>query len=73
MIRRKFIKEQKLEIIKGSLEVDGSMESLAEPYKIHPNTLYKWRSEYLRYGDASFPGNGHKILSAEEQEISRMD
>jgi len=72
MIRRKFTKEQKLEIVKESLEVDGSIESLAKQYKIHPNTLYKWRSEYLRYEDASFPGHGNKIMSTEEQEISRL-
>jgi transposase len=45
---------------------------LAQRYKIHPNSIYKWRREYLRYEDASFPGNGNKLMSAEEQEIARL-
>jgi transposase len=70
--RRKFTKEQKLEIVKESLEAEVSIESLAQQYKIHPNSIYKWRREYLRYEDISFPGNGNKIMSAEEQEIARL-
>ena len=72
ILRRKFTKEQKLEIVKESMEEGVSMEALAQQYKIHPNSIYKWRREYLRYEDASFPGNGHKLMSAEEQEIARL-
>lgn len=72
ILRRKFTKEQKLEIVKESIEEGVSMEALAQQYKIHPNSIYKWRREYLRYEDASFPGNGHKLMSAEEQEIARL-
>lgn len=70
--RRKFSKEQKLEIVNQSLEPGLDLDALASQYKIHVNTLYKWRREYLRYEEASFPGNGHKIMSAEEQEIARL-
>ena len=72
MIRRKFNKEQKLEIVKQSLEEDVSVEELAAQYKIHPNSLYKWRREYLKHEEASFPGQGNKVLSAEEREIERL-
>ena len=51
---------------------DISIESLAEQYKIHANSIYKWRRQYLRYEDASFPGNGNKLMSPEEQEIARL-
>jgi transposase len=70
--RRNFTKEQKLEIVKQSMEEDVSIEDLAQQYKIHPNSIYKWRREYLRYEEASFPGNGNKLMSAEEQEIARL-
>jgi transposase len=72
LIRRKFSKEQKLEIVNQSLEPGLDLVKLASEYKIHVNTLHKWRREYMRYEEASFPGNGNKILSAEEQEIVRL-
>ena len=71
-IRRIFTKEQKLEIVKQSMEEDVSIESLAQQYKIHPNSISKWRREYLKYEEVSFPGNGNKLMSAEEQEIARL-
>ncbi|MEZ4892298.1 MAG: transposase [Saprospiraceae bacterium] len=48
------------------------IEDLAEQYKIHANSVYKWRREYLRNEGASFPGHGNKVMSAEEQEIARL-
>lgn len=72
IIRRKFTKEQKLEIVKQSMEDGISTEALAQQYKIHPNSIYKWRREYMRYEETSFPGNGNKLMSAEEQEIARL-
>lgn len=71
-IRRIFTKEQKLEIVKQSMEEDVSVQALAQQYKIHPNSIAKWRREYLKYEEASFPGNGNKLMSAEEQEITRL-
>ena len=72
IIRRKFTKEQKLEIVKQAMEEGVSVEDLAHQYKIHPNSIYKWRREYLNFEEASFPGNGNKLMSAEEQEIARL-
>ena len=71
-LRRKFNKEEKLEIVKQSLEADVLLEDLAAQYKIHVNSLYKWRREYLRHEEASFPGQGNKVQSAEQQEIERL-
>ncbi len=72
LFRRNFSKEQKLEIVKQSLEVGANLEDLAAQYKVHVNTLYKWRREYLKHEESSFPGHGNKIMSAEEQEIARL-
>lgn len=71
-IRRKFNKEQKLEIVNQSLEEGVSVDELASQYKIHPNSIYKWRREYMKHEESSFPGNGNKVLSAEQQEIERL-
>ena len=46
MIRRKFSKEQKLEIVKESLEESVVMEELASRYKIHANSIYKWQEKW---------------------------
>jgi transposase len=70
--RRKFSKEQKLEIVNESLNPAANVEEMALHYKVHVNTIYKWRSEYMKYDSASFPGNGNKIMSAEEREIARL-
>lgn len=72
LFRRKFSKEQKLEIVKQSLEVGSNLEDLAAQYKVHANTLYKWRREYLQYEGSSFPGHGNKMMSSEEQELARL-
>lgn len=72
LFRRKFSKEQKLEIVKQSLEVGSNLEDLASQYKVHANTLYKWRREYLKYEESSFPGHGNKLMSAEEKEIVHL-
>ncbi len=72
VLRRKFSKEQKLEIAKQALDAGVGLDDLADQYKVHPNTISKWRREYLRYEGSSFPGHGNKIMSAEEQEIARL-
>ncbi|MBK6997762.1 MAG: transposase [Lewinellaceae bacterium] len=72
LFRRKFSKEQKLEIVNQSLRVGQILEELAAQYKVHANTLYKWRREYLEARESSFPGHGKKIMSTEEKEIARL-
>jgi transposase len=69
IFRKKFTKEEKLEIVKQSLEDNSVIDDLATQYKIHANSLYKWRRDYLKYEDTSFPGNGNKQMSVEQKEI----
>lgn len=63
-------KEQKLEIVKHSLEEGVKLEDLAGQYKVHPNSISKWRRQYLTYEEASFPGRGNKIMSESEKELA---
>lgn len=72
MFRRKFSKEEKLEIVHQMMEAGADKADLAARYKIHVNTISKWCRELLKYEEASFPGHGNKVMSAEEQEISRL-
>lgn len=70
--RNKYTKEQKLEIVKQSFEESAVIEDLAAQYKIHSNSIYKWRREYMKHEEASFPGNGNKLLSVEQKEIEDL-
>jgi transposase-like protein len=72
MLRRKFSKEQKLEIVKESLEESVVIEELASRYKIHANSIYKWRREYLQHQESAFPGHGIAIQSEEQKEIASL-
>jgi transposase len=67
--RRKYTKEEKLEIVKLSMEDHISIESLAKRYAVHMNSIYKWRSEYTKFDSAAFPGNGNPILTDHEKEV----
>jgi len=70
--RRKYTKAEKLEVVKLSLEEDQSIKSLAERFEISENTIYNWRSKYLRDKDAAFPGKGNKAMTESEREIARL-
>jgi transposase len=70
--RRHFSKEEKLEIVRQSMEDAVSVGELAEQYKVNANTISKWRSEYLHHGAKAFPGQGNKVLSDEQREIEAL-
>jgi transposase len=71
-IRRKYSKDQKLEIVKLSLEEGTRIVDLAERFDISANAIYNWRSKYFKYNDSAFPGHGNKTMTEEEKEISRL-
>ena len=71
-IRRKYTKEQKLEIVKLSLENDATVHELAERFDVSANTIYNWRSKYYKYEDNAFPGHGNKTMTDSEREIARL-
>ncbi len=75
--RRKYSREEKVEIIR-LMESDRRPQSeLAAELGIHENTLYKWRRALSERGEKAFPGNGvrHEPLSdleAAHREIARL-
>jgi transposase len=71
-IRRKYSKEQKLEIVKLSLEEDQTVTELAERFDISANAIYNWRSKYLKDHEDAFPGKGNKLLNDDQKEIERL-
>jgi transposase len=67
--RKSYSKEEKLEIVKLSLDDDISIDDLGKRYAIHPNSIYKWRKEYTQYENTAFPGHGNKLLTEHEKEV----
>jgi transposase len=54
------------------LVIDGgrSVSGVAQDLGIHENMLRRWKQEYLRDREQSFPGKGH--LRPHEEEILRL-
>lgn len=71
--RKKYTKEEKLEIVKLSLEEDQSVKDLAVRFGVVENTIYNWRKAYLKFEDNAFPGKGKQALSNEEQRIKELE
>ena len=71
-IRRKFNREQKLEIVKESMEPEANLFSLGKQYGIHINTISRWRREFLIDDEVCFPGNGNAVLSDIEKENLKL-
>jgi transposase len=47
-------------------------KELADELGISRDRLYKWRSEFARHGDASFPGHGVERLSDEVRQVKEL-
>jgi len=71
-IRRKYTKEQKLEIVKQSLEEGVKVKDLADQFDISVNVIYNWRSKYFKYKDNSFSGHGNKTMTDKERELDQL-
>ena len=72
IIRRKFSKEQKLEIVKQSMEEGVNLLDLGNQYSLHVNTIYKWRQTFLSNEEICFPGNGNVVLTEMEKENLKL-
>lgn len=71
--RKKYTKAEKLEIVLKSLEAEQSVIELAERFELNANTIYNWRSAYLKNNEAAFPGKGNQILSETERKIKELE
>ena len=69
--RKKYDKEFKLTVVELSL-LRGKVKEVAEEYGIDPQMLSSWRSQYKNHKEITFPGNGKKMQTEAEKEISRL-
>ena len=68
--RRKYDKQFKLDAIRLVDESNRPIASIAEELGVHPNSLYKWREQFLRDKDHAFPGKGK--LKPEDEELRKL-
>jgi transposase len=48
------------------------LTALAAELDIRPELIYRWRREATKHADASFLGQGNKILTEDQKEIARF-
>lgn len=66
MARKKYTREFKREAARLAEESERSLDELAGELGIHPNTLYKWRRQFVKDGEDAFPGQGKQPPADEE-------
>jgi putative transposase len=50
-----------------------NISQVAKELEIHPKLLNKWRKEYKKFGDGSFPGSGHVQLTPNRERIHDLE
>ena len=69
---RHYSEEFKLKAVKLS-EVNGNINKTSRDLDIPYSVLQRWRKEYLKYGDNSFPGKGNAKLTDQERELVKLE
>ena len=72
-MRKKFTKEERLEIVKQSFEPDCLVADLADRYGISANTLSNWRRRFREEHGLEPKGQGIKTMSEDERKIARLE
>lgn len=73
MKRKRYTREFKQEAVRLVEESERSFDEVARELEIHPNTLYKWRREFLKEGEDAFPGHGNRKPADEEMRRLRRE
>ena len=72
-LRKSYTKEEKLKIVKLSLDENQSVKNLAERFEISVGTIYSWRTKYLKNKTTAFPGKGNKEMTESERKIHELE
>ncbi len=70
MKRKQYTREFKLEAVRLSEVGDRTIADVAFDLGLHPNVLYRWRSELGVAGEEAFPGQGQ--MKASDDEMRRL-
>jgi transposase len=70
MKRRRYTREFKIEAVRLTETGDKTIADVAFDLGLHPNTLYRWRSELGVAGEEAFSGSGQ--MKAGDEEVRRL-
>ncbi|NEW04325.1 IS3 family transposase [Bacillus megaterium] len=65
MGRKVYDRQFKMAAVQLVLEENLFVKEVAKELSIHPNTLYRWVSEYEEYGESAFPGRGSALYNSQ--------
>jgi len=71
--RTTYDREFKLKAVDLSFSREESVLDLANELNIPSRLLYRWRSQYSKEKNKSFPGHGKQLLSKEEKKIAELE
>ena len=69
--RQKYDREFKPKAVELSF-ARGNAREIAEELEIRAELLYRWRREYQKYQNNSFPGKGKPKMTDLEREIAQL-
>jgi len=69
--RRRYDIEFKREAVRLAASPDRSIEGVARDLDIHPNMLHRWKREFFKNQQDSFPGTGHQ--TPEEARFKKLE
>ncbi len=71
-LRKRFTREERLELVKQSFEPDAVVTQIADKFGIAATTLTRWRQEFRLENKVEPSGQGIKIMTDEERQITRL-
>ncbi len=72
MKRKHYSKEFKFQAVSLVLTDKHPVRFISKKLDVHENTLYRWVTEYEKYGERAFPDNGSHEL-ASQREVKRLE
>ena len=68
-----YSKSFKLQVVQDALDPKyaKNLDALEELYGVHARTIYRWKDQYIRYGEAGL-SHGHKE-SAKSERIAELE
>ena len=70
--RRQCSEEFKKDAVGHSLTSEKTVVEVAQDLGIAHSNLNRWRTQYRKNGELTFPGNGKQKLTPQEEEIRRL-
>jgi transposase len=71
--RTVYDREFKLKAVELSFERDDSVKEVAQELGVPEKLLYKWRAQFSKERNKSFPGHGKQLMSKEEKRIAELE